>query len=776
MSRLLFEGRAHLPEEYPTPTGMIIGEPEQQPSSLSPGLSHEPPPKPSLLPKAEDFSDNLSSGPTPAPTPEVQHRARDPSDGSSSSDASEPRSPRGDKFDDVGAGEERNSAAVNTSAVHLASGSNDEGPRVRTAAAVSPAATGSREDQDLGGLGEGEESSQGEADKEGAPGEREEKESERAQHGGARERKTGYSRDEFKAPRSLAVDLNPKQNETREEEEEDYHDRGGVDREGGEYGQRRKDESKADPLSTSPKSLVAATASTTTVNEEPDLGKSPGESVFGENGANKEKPERGEEGGEEERKEEQVPEIEDEEEVDDDIPEDVESEEMYAEHKDGRGRTDDGNEDEQRSDADGSKKGADDKDAEKDADPFTSGGDIGVAVGRTGGAVNSEDNVEDNERASPRVVAREETGGLGISAPPPVSSPLLRPSPMPISPTAAGSTLLSEGVSEGPISPSLSPRLAPSRGLAPAPSSPEAGVGGGGGGESPLSGLPLPPMGGARQRFGLLGSLPPVGGRGLPSLALPVGTKVVNVREEGEGGGVGRVGGGEAEEDAKEATGTTDAIRSSGASPLLSPRFTAARSSIVAEKKGPGGSSEPLRPSTTAAGGAQKRAVDSDTTDKDGVSNSSDGLDELTRHTTTRGKEEEQDKKKEEAALRVRLGFGLDEDEEEDEEQDDKGDGQHDGEGGGDEISPGDRKNNVSSSPGSPRQHQGQEEEHAGRILPSNPRGEDDEGAPSGGLAGGDYFGDSNEASSVDEDMSFEQESIDGDGGGDGTGSDDYFS
>jgi len=80
----------------------------------------------------------------------------------------------------------------------------------------------------------------------------------------------------------------------------------------------------------------------------------------------------------------------------------------------------------------------------------------------------------------------------------------------------------------------------------------------------------------------------------------------------------------------------------------------------------------------------------------------------------------------------------------------------------------------ATSSLGSPKQHQGQEEENAGRASPAI----DDGDAPvgGGGGGGGDYFGDLTEVdvvgddSSVDEDMSFEQESADSDGG------DDYFS
>lgn len=790
VSRLLFEGRAHLPEEYPTPTGMIVEETKQQPSAFSSSsLSREPPTKPSLLSKAEELSGSLSRGATPAPTPEVQRAAHDPFDDGSSSALSEPQSPRDSNgFDDVGAGNER-CAAMNTSAVQQASSNNDEGPHLPTAVVNTTAAAAVMlADQDVCGWDdEEEENLRGTGDEEGAAREREGKENEQA-HGGAGDDSTEEnSGGETKGPPSLAgsssePEVKHKHHETLEKEAADVYDHGQLDDEVQGYDEHRKTESKIEPLSTSPKGFVVAAATTTTLNEEPDRPKSSGggDSWLGENDSDKGQKERKDEREEarnEEEVEEEVVEIEEE----DDIPEDVESEELYetgsshAEYKDGNEQSDDGGDNELRSKGDdGSSKEVDDTD--NDINPFTSGGDVGIVVARMG-AVNREGDHTENERASPRVIAGEEATDLETPAPPPVASPLMQqPSPTPASPTAPDTTPPSQGSGEERNSPSLSSPRSPSRDLAPMPSSPPGAVGvSTGTGASSLAALPLPPMGGARQRFGLLGSLPPVGGRGLPSLALPVGKKTIDaVREEGEGGGgVRRTGGGEAEDDAKGATGVTGTLVSGSASPLLSPRLSATRSSITEKAPAAVSDGEPFHLSQTAS--AQEKATDNDAADKDGQDG--DGPDGLARPAQTRGRggeeEEEQDGAKlEEAALRARLGlFGQDEDEDEqDEEEDEHG-------GGGDEGSSGGRENNNVSSPGSPKQHQGQEEENAGRVSRPNPRGEEgEEGAPIGSGAGGDYFGDSDEASSVDEDMSFEQESVDGDGGGDGTGSDDYFS
>lgn len=733
VARLLCEGRAHLPEEYPTPTRMIVEGPQKQPSSFSSSSSssHEPPTKPSHLPKGEEqFSGSLSTGPTPAPTPEVQRTTRDPSDGSSrssSSATSEPRSPLGKNnwSDDAGA----------------------ENDNTATASCVA--------DQDVCGWDDDEVNSRGEGGEEGDAREREEKGGERAPGSGARDSATTEdSRKEAKEPTSsvdasLESDVKHEQHETlvEKKENEEFHDHGQLDDEVGGYGQHRKTESMIEAQPTSSKSFTTVEASATAADEGPDREKSPGDSTLGEDDTlGKEKLEPGEE-GEEERNEEGVPEIEDE---DDGIPEDVESEELYetgsshadAESKGEEHRQTDGGDNEPRSKGDGSSNEVGDTEND-DANPFTSSRDAGTAVEKTE-AVSLEDHYTESERASPRSIPGGESNRESLK-PPPVASPMLQTSRT----AAVGTNPPSrQGSSqEGRNSPPLSSPLAPSRGSAPAPSSPEPGAGIG---TSPLAGLPLPPMGGGRQRLGLLGSLPPVGGRGLPSLALPLGKKTMNVREEGgKSGGVGREGVGESEDDAKGAPGVTDTLLvSGGSSPLMSPRWSPTRS--------------PIADKDSAASRVQEKVLGDDTADQDG--DGGDVLDELARLSLTRG-EGEKDKEDEEATLRARLGFGEDEEDEPERNND-----------GG---SLGGRESSESPSPGSPKQHQGQEEENAGRVSAPDPRGgdEDEGGAPpTGGGAGGDYFGDTDEASSVGEDISFEQESVDGAGGGGESGSDDYFS
>eukprot|EP00752_Nemacystus_decipiens_P007388 g6607.t1 len=780
VARLLFEGRAHLPEEYPTPTRMIVEGPQEQPSSFpssSSSLSHERSTKPSLLPKGEELSGSLSNGPTPAPTPEVQRATRDPSDGSST--ASEPRSPRDNGSEDAGAHHEKWGSAVNTSsaAVHQASsssGNDEEGLRLPTAAlentaAAAAAATLLRE-QDVRGWDDDEEdNSRREEEEEGDAREREEERSEQVQ-GSARDSTREYSREEGDAPPPSLAAISSEANVKREQHEilEEQEDKGShnddqfADDEAERYGQHRETEGKTERPATSPKSFsAAAAAAATTVNafhEEPDRGKSSGESRHENENHDEERPGWREE-GEDERDEEEIPEIEEEE--DDHIPEDVESEEFYetgsshAGEKDDEGQADDGDKEPRRTGDDSSKEA---ENTDSEAEPLMPSRDAVTVVEKETEASIGEGDHKENDRACPTVISGEE-GDLETPTPPPVASPL-QITPTVASPTAPSDTTPpSQGSSqEGHNSPpSLSSHSSPSGGLAPALSSPEAGTGFA---ASSLAGLPLPPMGGGRQRLGLLGSLPPVGGRGLPSLGLPLGKKTVDTNEGGE-----KSGGADSEDDAKGATGMT----SGSPSPLGSPRWSPTPPRVTGKDSAT--APEVAQPSHAARGG-QEKEVDDVTAGKD-AEGDGEVLGELARLPATRGGQAKDAYKEEEAALRTRLGFGQDEDDGDEEEH---GDAEGDGDAEG--VLLGDGGNNVPSTPDSPKQHQGQEEEDAGRIPPPGPRGEEDEGVPSGGGAGGDYFGGDSEgdASSIGEDISFEQESVDGEGGGGGSGSDDYFS
>lgn len=246
-------------------------------------------------------------------------------------------------------------------------------------------------------------------------------------------------------------------------------------------------------------------------------------------------------------------------------------------------------------------------------------------------------------------------------------------------------------------------------------------------------GLPLPPVGSGRQRFGLLGSLPPVGGKGLPSLSL--GGEVVK--------------------------GNTDAIepntiKDRTAAPQ--PYFDSLGSPVHAAD---GVASDAVRVSQVPP---QEHSNDKGNYASDSLAQSPPS------------RNDEQNKKDQVAVLRSRLGFSIIGDEQKTNDDDSI-------------------ITRASPSPlGSPKQHQGQEEENAGLTTSVEPR---DVGGDvvtvkevgAGKSQSGDYFGDSDEevleeeelgdASSVDEDISFEQEDSDGSrsGGAGGAGDhNDYFS
>ncbi|CAM9933834.1 unnamed protein product, partial [Hapterophycus canaliculatus] len=325
---------------------------------------------------------------------------------------------------------------------------------------------------------------------------------------------------------------------------------------------------------------------------------------------------------------------------------------------------------------------------------------------------------------------------------------------------------------QGTVSPPTSPQRPP-RGpasLSPSPSR----VGRGGTSGSSLAGLPLPPMSGARQRLGALGNLPPVGGRGLPSLTLPFGTK--GSLADGENEGVGRITVGDnagdgfntsAQAEDPSTSGRTSSSRSLPSSAVLF-GVPGARSPTADSPQAP--DTPKLIGNLGFRGEGSKK---SDSTGDAGDDVGSSGLSMLEQ-----GKEDEG-----EVALRARLGLGEDGGADEDQDS-----------GRGNDVIADSAVSSTFSAPGSPKQHQGQEEENAGRISATGFIGEvdgtekkvDASGSTEGG-GGGDYFGDSGEeisdedileeVSSVDEDISFEQESA-GSGRGDGVGGsdDDYFS
>ena len=784
MSRLLYEGKAHLPEEYPTPTGMIVDEIRLQSTPLS---GRSSPTKPGLLPKPDDDADHSgdrSSGPTPAPTPDTERVARDISDDGSVT--SDPLDSGGDGFDDIGGETQKNRNAVANSALKRESCDDEVKQQTPLTTAVSaPAVSASpragtrfqwREDEKEEEE-EKEEVSGGEED-EGRRGRETEVGQSGQAYGGARDGAEGGPREEAGSPSpsgGAELDTNGREpREALEREDGGFDEHRETDSGSEDGGRRRRNDSEVDPLpssltsKTSPAAAVTATATATVasaIDREAGSENDPEDTRLRGESTNARQREEKEAQEEEEQAAEEVSSVEEE---DDDFPEDVESEEYYeagrgatsrggskgeegkeegADHGDGDG--------ELRSEGGGvSNSGSNgvDDDAENAVDPVAFGGDVGmIAVDRARSAEHKDDRV-DSARGSPRATDRE-AGDLDTVTPPPVAS--ASPPPKPTSPTAAETTATLRGAGEGGTTPQLlaSPP-SPPRDLASMPSSPpgEARTG-----SSSLAGLPLPPMAGARQRLGLLGSLPPVGGRGLPSLALPVGKQTSSASGE-DGGGLSRAGRGEARD------GTKDVL--SAAEP-----FTAAES-------GPASVSEPLRlshsPNTSEEDGAKTDSVDHDGANHDAGSDAH----HFARSSPTGGGEAvegeggvgEQDEKEEEAALRARLGLGEDFDDDEEDEEDE--DDEEDGGAGGTE------KNTTSSAPGSPKQHQGQEEENAGRTSPAVEGGDAPTGGGGGGGggSGGDYFGDLNEVdvlggdSSVDEDISFEEESVESDGG------DDYFS
>lgn len=811
MSRLLLEGRDHLPKEYDTPAGMIVDEIEQQQTdSWSPSAGHGSPTKPSLQePKPaerydSDNSDSLSRGPTPAPTPEVQRPTRDLSD-ASSEEASNPRSPRDDRFDDFG-GEEKTIDATTTAISGARQASSNDGtgeqqPSPAAAASTSAAAaaaaladenvlgTEEEEDKEKVALGEGESLLREEEDDSERRGRgRKENDTEQAHDGARDDTKEEDTRGEIEASsltdsssgshaqqqRDKLLDPNEvlKKRDGFDEDDE-------TDDETDDGDRRRNSEGKVERLSPSPSSAItaAATAATTTTLDKPsELKSRRGEARLGENSSDKE--EQREE--DEEEKEDVIPEVEAE---NDDVAEDVKTEDF----EEGRSRSssqaereseiehpdDDGKELESKENNRQSRVVDAHHTAENLADTtFSSSGDVAIAAERIG--VKDKKGDHGNNLPSSRFTERE-GGGRG-SVTPPEASLNTSPPPVPTPPTAATPAIITSPTSgKGDTTPSLSSNPAPSRLLA-SPSSPPLTTAEGKTSPS-LAGLPLPPMGGARPRLGLLGSLPPVGGRNLPSLALTAaGGKSHNTSEEGE--------------DVLKAVDTGDT--SNSLSPPLSPGLllglsAAAAHSSSTEKGSDSAASDPARLDRTppALGGRSNGITNDDIngdTDTGGDRGLGDPAQLLPIRATVGGQEKKEEeaakKKEEEAAFRARLGLGEDEESEDDDEE------EKEVEDGGGHVSEGfvdgrGNTNNTSSPPSSPRQHQGQEEENAGRTPPTDLRSKKSDSPVGGGGGGGDYFGDSDEAdaldeiSSVDEDISFEQESVNS---GDGEGSDDYFS
>lgn len=270
-------------------------------------------------------------------------------------------------------------------------------------------------------------------------------------------------------------------------------------------------------------------------------------------------------------------------------------------------------------------------------------------------------------------------------------------------------------------------------------------------GVSSLSGLPLPPVGGVHQRRGLLGSLPPMGGgRGLSSLPLDGVIRGIDgdTKASTEGDNIS---------DRIDAT--------AGAAPLLSSSgpFDGSLSARSTDTR-----SDSANPTDFTANylSATNTATPRSRSREGGSEGSGD--DEPARASCGRSDAHAKESEGEAESTRVRVGF-----------------------------LPG--QGNSASPPDSPKQHQGQEEEHAVlRQLAGAAAGhgkERDDVAhdanasyvAGGGDGGGDYFGDSDEIvdedlpeddSSVGEDISFEHDSSSGDGGA-GTADndrDDYFS
>lgn len=320
---------------------------------------------------------------------------------------------------------------------------------------------------------------------------------------------------------------------------------------------------------------------------------------------------------------------------------------------------------------------------------------------------------------------------------------LLPVPPPPLLPSEAAAAISSTALNAGdrnsgsPPSPSI---LASPRSLSPEARSPATG----GTEISPVAGLMLPPMGGARQRFGLLGNLPPVGGRGLPSLALD--KDVGNVGDNAKRG-----------------------VSELGFSPRSPKHFgwSAERSPVLGSTRESG--------SRSASPGRNGRSGDADAVDeppvldkvvKDaemssrlalgdagsaGDDNGNDTIGEGLRVDMARNEQHQIGDKA------ARQGTS-------DAQNDDKDDGAE-------------TKDIMPLS--SPQQHQGREEEEAGLQTQKTILGTE-KGVSGKNVRGdGGYFDDDasevGEVSSVDEDISFEQDSSSGDGVGAGS-DDDYFS
>ncbi|CBJ31556.1 hypothetical protein Esi_0263_0039 [Ectocarpus siliculosus] len=597
--RLLSEGRAHLPGEYPiTPEQMVVNESQHQPSSTTP-QKHGHPMQPLLLPKSEDYdSDNsgrLSTGPTPAPTPEVPRVTRDRSEDDGIITSFAPLSAQGDGFHGIRSEEGKHDCDVATAKQQQPSGEIGGGDKqvsaamVRsTAAAAAAAATGSSVEEAKTGRVREDEEKRDEDSLSPRCGHDEQRRVERELNKDNGERgvdvqvvsRVEASKEEEK---KIAGETDTKLVEPREDPEEgddvinDYADH---ERAGQHRVSEDNIEGRSSPHTNDDAHVATAAAASTSLEDKTEQ-----KSLLVELGPVG----SGSEQNEVEEKEEDIPEIEEE------LVDGIEIEEfeegagdsnrVYVRDGEESGnrlinRTKSNSEDNERADDTGdtadpavaavasvrdietaperietgdasgdavvstnAKNVAEDfDDGDDSVDDTPPGQDTRSAInslfkrqtdasaGRTttpGYSENEHLIVEErrhedqNSSSEDDVVSASKTterepGEMGAAkppgAPPPPSLPL---------PSASNE--------RGSLS-SLSSPLASPRGLAPL---------------SSLAGLPPPPMGGARQRLGLLGALPPVGGRGLPSLALPGGLKARNApgqeREDvetkpGEGG------------------------------------------------------------------------------------------------------------------------------------------------------------------------------------------------------------------------------------------------
>ncbi|CAM9333707.1 unnamed protein product [Ectocarpus sp. 13 AM-2016] len=809
VSRLLSESRAHLSGEYPiTPEQMVVNEPQYQPSSTT-SQKHGHPTQPLLLPKSEDYdSDNsgrLSTGPTPAPTPEVPRVALDLSEDGGIITSYAPLSAQGDSFNGVGSEEGKHDGSVAAMKQQLTSGGIGGGDKQASAGmvgntAAAATATGSSvEEAKIGRVREDEEKrdeddlSPRHFDDDLSRVEREvNKENDERGVDVQVVSRVGAPKQEEE---TIAGETNTKLVEPREDPEEgdhvinDYTDHG---REGQHRVSEDNVEGRSSPHTSKDSHDATAAAAATSLEEKTDQKNLLVEPGLGGSGS---------EQNEAEEEQEDISETE-EELVDGIEIENFEEGAGGSNRKDIRdgeesgdgliNRTKSNSEDNERADDIGdtadpavaavasvgdietapertetgdasgdavvstdAKNVAEDFDDDDDSVDDTSPGQNArsafnkslfktqteaSAGGTTTPGYSENDHVLVEERrhgdqtssseddvVSASKITEREPGEMGAAkppgAPPPTSLPL---------PSASN---------EGGSLSSLSSPLASPRGLAPL---------------SSLAGLPPPPMGGARQRLGLLGALPPVGGRGLPSLVLPGGLKASSAtgqerkdveRKAGEGG------------DGESATGGTTEVgglssrTSTPPSPSSSGKYQSVSAAAISSATKEGSASSVGSPTHAPAGEGDD--------DRHGENDGSD------RFSTAGGvKEQEETKDDEEAALRARLGLG-----------DDVGGG---GGGGGD--------NSTLSPPGSPRQHQGQEEEDAGRVLLEGLGGKIGGGTATNVTPAvpvrdrdvGGYFGGSDEevseaeidgeVSSVGEDISFEEESVES--GGD----DDYFS